>query len=115
MLMDIQMSKRMEHTTTSHGADAASNPKTWGVKSGLYAALAFVALVEGCSVGPRYKAPTTPIRPFHNPAPMRADGAPAPPLDTWWEGFGDPELTRIVWSRSSPASRSTSFRRADFP
>jgi NodT family efflux transporter outer membrane factor (OMF) lipoprotein len=96
MLIDIQMSERMEHTTTSHGADAASNPKTWGVKSGLYAALAFVALVEGCSVGPRYKAPTTPIRPFHNPAPMRADGAPAPPLDTWWEGFGDHELTRIV-------------------
>jgi len=34
--------------------------------------------------------------PFINPAPMRADGAPAPPLDTWWEGFGDRELTRIV-------------------
>src|SRR5229473_2457811 len=58
--------------------------------------LAFVALVEGCSVGPRYKAPTPTIRPFHNPAPMRADGASAPPLDTWREGFGDPELTRIV-------------------
>src|SRR5437879_4046197 len=58
--------------------------------------LAFVALVGGCSVGPRYKAPSTTIRPFHNPAPMRADGASAPPLDTWWEGFGDPELTRIV-------------------
>jgi hypothetical protein len=27
---------------------------------------------------------------------MRADGTPAPPLDTWWEGFGDLELTRIV-------------------
>src|SRR4029077_5582127 len=56
----------------------------------------FVAIVEGCSVGPKYKAPTPTIRPFHNPAPIRADGAPAPPLDTWWEGFGDPELTRIV-------------------
>src|SRR6267142_6303847 len=96
MLMDIQVSKRMEHTTTSHGADAASNPMTRGVKSGFYLLLAFVALVEGCSVGPRYKAPPPTIRPFHNPAPMRADGAPAPPLDTWWEGFGDPELTRIV-------------------
>src|SRR4029077_16462517 len=56
----------------------------------------FVAIVEGCSVGPRYKAPTTTIHPFHNPAPTRADGASAPPLDTWGEGFGDPELTRIV-------------------
>src|SRR5713226_8759846 len=96
MLMNIQMNKRMEQVTTSHGADAASNPMTRGVKSGFYVLLAFVALVEGCSVGPRYRAPTTPIRPFHNPAPARADGASPPPLDTWWEGFGDRELTRIV-------------------
>src|SRR6266571_2833302 len=96
MLTNIQVGKRMKYATTSHGADAASNPMTRGVKSGFYVLLAFVALVEGCSVGPRYKAPTPTIRPFHNPAPMRADGAPAPPLDTWWEGFGDPELTRIV-------------------
>jgi outer membrane protein TolC len=96
MLNDIHVDRRMEHTTTSHGADAVSNPKTRGVKSGLYAALAFVVFVEGCSVGPRYKAPTPTIRPFHNPAPTRADGASAPPLDTWWEGFGDPALTRIV-------------------
>jgi NodT family efflux transporter outer membrane factor (OMF) lipoprotein len=96
MLSNIQMSKRMEQATTSHGADTASNPMTRSVKSGVYVLLALVALVEGCSVGPRYKAPTPTIRPFHNPAPMRADGAPAPPLDTWWEGFGDRELTRIV-------------------
>ncbi len=88
MFADIQMGRRMEQATTSHGADAASNPMTRGVKPGLYVLLAFVALVEGCSVGPRYKAPTPTIRPFHNPAPMRADGASAPPLDTWWEGFG---------------------------
>src|SRR5260370_25807949 len=96
MLINIQVNKRMEQVTTSHGADAASNPTTRGVKSGFYVLLAFVALVEGCFVGPRYKAPTPTIRPFHNPAPMRADGASAPPLDTWWEGFGDAELTRIV-------------------
>src|SRR5260370_38941967 len=90
------MSKRMEHTTTSHGADAASNPMTRSVKSGVYVLLASVALVEGCSVGPRYKAPATPIRPFHNPAPARADGASPPPLDPWWDGFGARELTPIV-------------------
>ena len=86
----------MEHTTTSHGTDAASNPMTRGAKSGLFALLAFVAVFGGCSVGPRYKTPPTTIRPFHNPAPMRADGASPPPLDIWWEGFADPELTRIV-------------------
>src|SRR5258708_13455998 len=94
MLTNIQVDERMEQSITSHGADAASNPMTRGVKSGFYVLLALAALVEGCSVGPRYKAPTPTIRPFHNPAPMRADGASAPPLDTWWEGFGDPELTR---------------------
>src|SRR5258705_13572428 len=94
--MNIQMNKRMEQVTTSHGADAASNPMTRGVKLRFYVLLAFAALVEGCSVGPRYRAPTTPIRPFHNPAPARADGASAPPLVTWGEGFGDAELTRLV-------------------
>src|SRR5215472_14337230 len=96
MSLNIQVSKRMEQATASHAADSASKSMTWGVKSGLCALLPFVILAVGCSVGPRYKAPTTPMRPFRNPAPMRADGASAPPLDTWWEGFGDPELTRIV-------------------
>src|SRR5215813_5935228 len=96
MLINIQMSERMEQATASHAADSASKSMTRGVKSGLCALLPFVIVLGGCSVGPRYKAPTTPMRPFHNPAPMRADGASAPPLDTWWEGFGDPELTRIV-------------------
>src|SRR6516165_1120392 len=96
MLLNIQMSERMEQATTSHAADTASNSMSRGVKSGLCAVLPFVMVVGGCSVGPKYKAPTTPMRPFHNPAPMRADGASAPPLDTWWEGFGDPELTLIV-------------------
>src|SRR5215831_18652712 len=96
MFINIQMSEQMEQATTSHAAETESNSMTRGVRSGLYALLPFVILAGGCSVGPKYKAPTTPMRPFHNPAPMRADGAPAPPLDTWWEGFADPELTRIV-------------------
>src|SRR5215472_8522336 len=96
MLINIQVGERMEHAISIHGTEGASNLVTPCGKSRFYKVLAFVALLGGCSVGPRYKAPTTPIRPFHNPAPMRADGSPAPPLDTWWEGFGDPELTRIV-------------------
>src|SRR5215469_14613669 len=96
MSNDIQVGERMEHATAIHGAETASDPMTPCAKSRFLKVLAFVALLGGCSVGPRYKAPTSTIRPFHNPAPMRADGASAPPLDTWWEGFGDPELTRIV-------------------
>ena len=66
------MGRRMKYTT-SHGAHAASNPMTRGAK-GVYGLLAFVALIEGCSVGPKYKAPPTTVRPFHNPAPMRIGG-----------------------------------------
>lgn len=52
--------------------------------------------VSACGgVGPDYQVPSTPVAPFHNAAPT-AVGAVAPPLDRWWEGFQDPELTRII-------------------
>src|SRR5215468_12694478 len=65
----------------------------------VFAVLAVVALLlVGCSVGPRYKGTTTKIEPFHSAPSLEARKAPlpAPALDTWWEGFRDPELTRIV-------------------
>src|SRR5438876_4551881 len=61
-------------------------------------ALAFAASMTGCAVGPKYHRPTVNLQPFHN-APSIATGTtslPAPPLDQWWTGFRDPELTRIV-------------------
>jgi NodT family efflux transporter outer membrane factor (OMF) lipoprotein len=65
----------------------------------LSAAVSLIALsLAGCTVGPRYRAPQAQIQAFHN-APViaaRPASVPAPPLDTWWEGFRDPELTRIV-------------------
>jgi len=38
------------------------------------------------------------LQPFHNAPAIEARTAtlPAPPLDRWWIGFHDPELTRIV-------------------
>src|SRR5215471_2819484 len=105
MLNNIQVGERMEHATTIHGTETAPNLLTTGAKSRLYTVLAFVALLGGCSVGPRYKAPTTPIGPFHNPTPTRADASRAPPLDTWWKGFGDSELAhRSARPRSKPRS-----------
>src|SRR5215471_18852585 len=65
----------------------------------VFAALTLIAfLVVGCSVGPRYKGTTAKIQPFHSAPSIEARKAPlpAPALDTWWEGFRDPELTRIV-------------------
>jgi NodT family efflux transporter outer membrane factor (OMF) lipoprotein len=67
-------------------------------ETAFYLAHAVIALlVAGCSVGPGYKQPVTKLQPYHNaPAIESRTAPPAPPLDTWWTGFNDPELTRIV-------------------
>ena len=55
-------------------------------------------LLTGCVVGPKYRPPVTNVQPFHNAPAVRArkTTAEAPPLDRWWAGFQDPELTKIV-------------------
>jgi len=54
-------------------------------------------LLEGCMVGPKYKAPTPALAPFHNKVDTAAtNGTPAPALDRWWIGFNDPLLVSIV-------------------
>ena len=61
--------------------------------------LGIAAALSGCVVGPQYKGPpTTKLTDFHNtPAVQsRQTDTPAPPLETWWTGFRDPVLTRIV-------------------
>ena len=66
------------------------------VRMGL--AFAFLGGMTGCAVGPKYHRPTVKLQPFHNAPSIEARTAalPAPPLDQWWTGFRDPELTRIV-------------------
>src|SRR5881394_483571 len=61
-------------------------------------ALALGASLSGCAVGPKYHRPTAKLQPFHNAPSMesRTASLSAPPLDQWWTGFHDPELTRIV-------------------
>jgi len=61
-------------------------------------ALALGASLSGCAVGPKYHRPTVELQPFHNAPSIetRTASLPAPPLDQWWTGFHDPELTRIV-------------------
>lgn len=61
-------------------------------------ALALTASITGCAVGPKYNRPVVSLQPFHNVPSIEARTAslPAPPLDQWWTGFRDPELTRIV-------------------
>jgi NodT family efflux transporter outer membrane factor (OMF) lipoprotein len=61
-------------------------------------ALALGASLSGCAVGPKYHRPTVNLQPFHNAPTIktRTTSLPTPPLDQWWTGFHDPELTRIV-------------------
>jgi NodT family efflux transporter outer membrane factor (OMF) lipoprotein len=54
-------------------------------------------LLEGCSVGPKYRAPTPALAPFHNSvAGSAGSAAVTPPLDQWWTGFNDPMLVTVV-------------------
>src|SRR5881227_1090780 len=61
-------------------------------------AVALGASMTGCAVGPKYHRPTVNLQPFHNAPSIetRTASLPSPPLDQWWTGFHDPELTRIV-------------------
>ena len=63
------------------------------------AAGALAAFLGGCVVGPQYKGPpTAELQGFHNSAAVenRPVGTPRPPVETWWTGFNDPVLTRII-------------------
>jgi len=66
-------------------------------------ALAAVGLLSqlwlaGCAVGPSYRKPATPLEPFHSAPAMQArrTNAPPPALESWWDGFNDPTLSRVV-------------------
>jgi NodT family efflux transporter outer membrane factor (OMF) lipoprotein len=54
--------------------------------------------VSGCAVGPSYRKPATALDKFHSAAVVEARprSAPTPALATWWDGFNDPLLVRIV-------------------
>ena len=74
--------------------------KGWRARrSGLALALATAWMAAGCAVGPQYKGPpATRLAGFHNSPAVaaRQTDAPSPSVDTWWTGFRDPVLTRIV-------------------
>lgn len=52
-------------------------------------------LLQGCSVGPKYRAPAASLSPFHNKVESPTSNPP-PPLDQWWDGFNDPMLVTVV-------------------
>src|SRR6266567_3778198 len=90
--------KRMKVLRTSHPMrfERRATPSGKYAASGLWTVLAIFA--AGCTVGPRYGKPVAAVQPIHNAPSIESRQAvlPAPQLDTWWTGFDDPELTRIV-------------------
>src|SRR6266481_9324399 len=83
----------------SHRLGSVADAKRPFVRPPVYAVCVLVSvLAGGCAVGPKYKAPSVTVSPFHGASSVdsRKTGLDAPPLDRWWEGFGDPELARIV-------------------
>lgn len=52
--------------------------------------------LSGCVVGPDYKPPSLDLKPIANPQAVPENASSPAPLDSWWQGFHDPELDRIV-------------------
>ncbi len=83
----------------SYRLGSVADAKRPVVRPPVYAVCVLISILAGgCAVGPKYKAPSVTVSPFHGVSSVdaRKAGLAAPPLDRWWEGFGDPELTRIV-------------------
>jgi len=67
--------------------------------SRLFALSALFIALAGCAVGPDYEKPANNLTAIFNNTSLLQQrvGETAPPsLDTWWTGFNDPELTRII-------------------
>jgi NodT family efflux transporter outer membrane factor (OMF) lipoprotein len=67
----------------------------------LRAAVCAIAVsgLAACTVGPDYVRPDVKVNhdyAQHSLLTSRVNTAPAPALDSWWTGFNDPELTRII-------------------
>ena len=70
-----------------------------GLRSRAFAAaLLLCTSLADCTVGPDYHAPSVALDNFPGAAAVSARKAEvvAPPLDRWWLGFHEPELTKIV-------------------
>jgi NodT family efflux transporter outer membrane factor (OMF) lipoprotein len=64
----------------------------------VFSSLVLSAMLAGCAVGPDYTAPGVDLVRFHNTGVVASRKAtlPAPKLDSWWTGFNDPMLEKIV-------------------
>src|SRR5579863_5001855 len=63
--------------------------------SGIFAAFVVLMVLNGCAVGPSYKAPKTAVpAAFANGAQTNLNAEET--VVAWWRGFNDPELDQLV-------------------
>ena len=63
----------------------------------IFSTLALAAVLGGCAVGPDYHRPDLALTAaFHTPAPTPVPNSRTTTPDTWWSGFNDPELVKVV-------------------
>ncbi|WP_213878610.1 efflux transporter outer membrane subunit [Pseudomonas sp. dw_358] len=66
---------------------------------GRFALATLVLALAGCTVGPDYQRPADQASAqfqARDTLLQRESPRPAPPLDSWWQGFDDPQLTRLI-------------------
>jgi len=76
-------------------------PRSSSRRASLHLGAIAAALIglAGCAVGPDYVRPDVKTNASYASQPMldaRDAARAAPQLDAWWQGFDDPELTRII-------------------
>lgn len=74
-------------------------PASRFTRSGVFAFGALFTALVGCTVGPDYQRPPDSLTATYQNQSLlqqRVGETPAPALDSWWTGFNDPELNRIV-------------------
>jgi NodT family efflux transporter outer membrane factor (OMF) lipoprotein len=67
-------------------------------KIAAFAMLLCLAFLAGCAVGPDYVKPDVTLNPLRNAEAVasRPAASDEPPLEQWWQGFHDSELTWII-------------------
>jgi len=81
-----------------HAAWRAAPGMQRNTKATLLSMLVCLFVLAGCTVGPDYVKPETALDPLHNAEAVasRPSAPEEPPLDQWWTGFHDPQLTKII-------------------
>jgi len=96
--MDTLHENKRESEYFAKGFLATHTVRKW-LQSGGMLMVFFVFTLEGCVVGQNYEAPKMTLsQTYKDPSALKfaENGSPAPSLDSWWTGFRDPQLIRII-------------------